>query len=191
MFLISTNSINRGIVMAFESTISGKFSGYYGIVIRSTQTGDDGEQLGKVQACSGPRSDDPIALLEWEFDFTDPTNLTVTLQDGRLTPKPGAPAPAPWVDYIARSHVDSNSPVLQVVLADNGLYVVKYFWQILPGGNEGPSTDKATINLEITQLQDDSIVVVTHATGSIPGTPLPGFPLGATPDWRGRAKKVG
>jgi len=173
--------------------ITGQYSGTYNIVVRAT-TNDDG-QLGLVQAFSGT-ADDPLGATKWKWDFD---NKVVVLDNGRLTPRPGA-APLPIINFFNyETYADDTkqSNVLSFIEDDEapGFYIVHYYFKAIPNGDENfplqPEED-TNIRLEITQLKDGSIVVVTApGANGIPGTPLnPPFPRGAAPDWRGRATKV-
>jgi len=174
--------------------ITGQYSGTYNIVVRATT--NDGGQLGLVQAFSGT-ADDPLGATTWKWDFA---NKVVIVENGRLTPRPGA-APLPIVDFF-NYEIYTDSTKQSNVLSFQpdpdpdapGFYIVNYYFKVIPNGNENlPLQPEAETNirLEITQLKDGSIAVVTApGANGIPGTPLPSpFPRGATPDWRGRATK--
>ena len=160
--------------------ISGRYEGTYDVVVR--------KEGGKVQAYSGPLGGGQGGVA-WSFDFSSEPK-TVTLEKGRLTPAPGLPLP--WLNYEARA--TGGGAALPLTDNGDGTYTVQsYVWQVFPVGAPLGPYGTTSITLEITQLLDDSIAVVTaQGAHGLPGTPLPSppFPGAATPDWRGRASKV-
>jgi len=172
--------------------IAGQYKGPVSVVVRASQPGPDGQQEGKVQAYSSSSEGTSVSA-EITFDFD---NKAVILQDGLLTPKFGAPMSTKMA-YEARGDMDGNTNVLSMQEDPDvpGNYIVSYYWKVESEGGSGPSAGpvNTSITLEITQLIDDSIAFVTYIDpegNGIPGTALPGFPLGATPDWRGRIEKI-
>jgi len=174
-----------------NQTISGQYKGTYNIVVRSAEESNPAF-FKKAQAFSGT-ADDPLGTTAWEWDFD---NMVVKIDNGRLTPEPDAP-PLPiiqYFDYAAYTDDTKQSQVLSVVHTpepDNeNIYTVSYYWTVTANMPFSQGAD-TNIKLEITQLKDGSIAIVTVAgENGIPGTVLPdNFPHKATPDWRGRATK--
>lgn len=161
-------------------SITGRYEGSYDVVVR--------KEGSVVQACSGPLGGGH-GEVGWTFDFSS-NPKTVTLDKGRLTPAPGLPLP--WFNYQAKA--DGGGPALPLTDNGDGTYTVaSYIWQVFPAGAPLGPFAHTSITLDITQLTDDSIAVVTvPGPNGVPGTPLPSPPFqrGATPDWRGRASKV-
>ncbi len=160
--------------------IKGRYEGSYGIIVR--------KEGGEVQARGGSVDGDD-GEVAWTFDF-DSEPKTLTLNDGRLTPQPGLPMP--WFKY--RAEAKGGGQALPLTDNGDGTYsVASYVWRVYPMGMPMGPFATTRITLDITQLTDGSINVVTTAEADgIPGIPLPSppFPIKARLDWHGRASKV-
>jgi len=171
--------------------LSGQYSGPIAIAVLAAF--GPPEMKGKTQAYSMPRVDSTSDVTTLKLDFDSKVAI---LEDGRLVPSFTAPMPSAYVNYTARSDQNGDSNVLTFEPdPDNaGNYVVHYHWKVEPQSPEAPSTEAdTTITLEITELKDGSLAIVTAmGANGIPGTPLPPDfpPVGPSPDWRGLLKKI-
>jgi len=181
------------------ANISGKYEGYFNIVMRpsANMPGSPDDLIGKLMAFSGS-SNGALVQTKITFDFD---NKLVTVEDVTLTPSTEAPMDTQYVYWKARGDDAPDSTDMELPIEDqgDGIYKITY-WLTLVMSSSGTvlGPQKTDIRLEISQLRDGSIAFVTYVADTdegnwIPGTALPSPPfppLQPMPDWRGRADKV-